>query len=89
MALGATRRAVFREVILWGLGLAFIGIGVGEVMTAGLTGVAGALAQGVAPAGVWVHVLAAAAWLGVALVACYRPAARASRVDPMTALRCE
>jgi putative ABC transport system permease protein len=87
MALGANRTDVFREVLTHGLAIVSVGVAIGEVLTMALTGVAGSLQEGIAPTGVSTHVAVALIWTVVALGACYVPAARAARVDPMVALR--
>ncbi|MPZ20555.1 MAG: FtsX-like permease family protein [Luteitalea sp.] len=89
MALGATRQDIFRDVVSNGLAIVLVGVAIGELLTAGLTGVAGSIQEGIAPTGVWTHVVVAFIWIGVALGACCLPAARAARVDPLVALRYE
>jgi predicted permease len=89
MALGASRTDVFREVVTYGLGIVLIGVAIGELLTAGFTTVAGAMLSGIRPTDLSTHVAAALIWIVVALAACYLPAARAARVDPLTALRHE
>jgi ABC-type antimicrobial peptide transport system permease subunit len=89
MALGASRSDVFREVLLYGLAIVLVGVTIGEVLTAVLTNVAASLQEGIRPTGITTHVAIALIWIAVALLACYLPAARASRVDPVVALRHE
>lgn len=89
MALGASRIDVFRDVLMYGLAIVLVGVAIGELVTAAITRAAGSLQQGIAPAGVGTHIGVALIWILVALVACYLPAARAARVDPLTALRHE
>ncbi|MPY91030.1 MAG: FtsX-like permease family protein [Luteitalea sp.] len=89
MALGATRRAIFREVVSHGLAIVLVGVAIGEVMTAALTGVVGSMLEGIGPTGLSTHVAIGLIWIAVAFVACYLPAARAARVDPLVALRYE
>ncbi|MGH9379784.1 MAG: ABC transporter permease [Thermoanaerobaculia bacterium] len=89
MALGATRREVTALVVRQGMSLAAVGAGIG---------LAGALAARRVLQGILFNVdardpvtLAAVtlALLGVSFLACYLPARRAARVDPMIALRTE
>jgi predicted permease len=89
MALGARRTDVFREVLLYGLAIVLVGVVIGEILTAALTRAAGSLQPGFAPAGVDTHIGVALIWFAVAILACYLPAARAARVDPIVALRHE
>ena len=89
MALGASRSDVFREVLIHGLAIVLLGVVIGEVFTAALTGVVARVQDGIAPTGIMTHVGVAAIWIAVALLACYLPAARAARVDPLVALRHE
>jgi putative ABC transport system permease protein len=89
MALGARRGEVVRMVVRQGMAIAAAGIAVGAVAALGLTRVMGSLLYETAPAdgptfGVVCSVLAAAAFL-----ACCLPALRASKVDPVVALRYE
>ncbi|HSH17589.1 MAG TPA: FtsX-like permease family protein, partial [Verrucomicrobiae bacterium] len=89
LALGAQRRDIMRLILNQGLGLAVIGIGIGA-----LIGIAAARALvGVL---VGVNPFDLIAWTGpplllviVTLAACWLPARRAAKVDPMTALRSE
>lgn len=89
MALGASRTDVFREVLMYGLAIVLVGVAIGEILTAALTRVAGSVQEGIVPTGVGTHVGVALIWIAVACLACYLPAARAARVDPMVALRHE
>ncbi len=89
MALGASRTDVFREVLRYGLAIVVVGVAIGEILTAALTRAARAVQEGIAPTGVETHVGVALIWIVVAGLACYLPAARASRVDPVVALRHE
>jgi putative ABC transport system permease protein len=89
MALGASRAAIFREVLWQGLAIVLVGVAIGEGLTLLLTRVAGSLQVDIRPADLSTHVSIGLIWIAVALVACYVPAARAARVDPLLALRCE
>jgi predicted permease len=89
MALGARRSDVLRLVMAEGLRLTFIGLAVGVAAALPLTGLLRDLLFGVTPTDPATFV-AVAALLGlVALAACYLPARRAMRVDPMVAIRAE
>ena len=89
IALGARQRDVLALVVRQGLVVALIGIAVGAV-TALVAGRAlASLLYGVSPSNVPVLGLAASVLLAVAFVASYLPARRATKVDPMVALRYE
>jgi putative ABC transport system permease protein len=87
LALGADPRAVVRMVLVGGIALAGIGVLLGAVAFLGLGRALRALLYGVAPQDPATIVLCGAAMIGAALIACYLPARRAARVDPVTALR--
>ncbi len=89
MALGAGRGAIFRDVVLHGLAIAVAGVVIGEVLAIPATRALASVQAGIRPAAPSMHVAAAVIWVAVAFVACYVPASRASRVDPMKALRHE
>jgi predicted permease len=89
MALGAERGAVLRYVLRQGLVLAAIGIVLGTAGAAGLTRYLEGMLYGVTPLDVPTYALIATAFAGVALLASYVPARRATKVDPVVALRCE
>jgi ABC-type antimicrobial peptide transport system permease subunit len=87
MALGATRSHVMKNVLGYGARLAVIGVVIG--VSGGLAGtrVLSSLLYGVRATDVATFATAAVVLLGVAMVASYVPARRATRVDPMRALR--
>ncbi len=89
MALGARRLDVLRLVVGQGMGLALLGVLAGLLGALGLTRVLSSLLVGVAVTDPPTLGLTAALLTGVALIACGVPALRASRVDPMVALRHE
>jgi putative ABC transport system permease protein len=88
MALGAQRRAVFSMVIGQGLRLAGLGVVIGLLVALWLTQLMNAYLFGVRSTDPFVYGAAISVLLlSVALTACYVPARRATRVDPMIALR--
>jgi predicted permease len=89
MALGAGRGAIFREAVLHGVTIAVAGVVIGEVLAIPTSRALASVQAGIRPAAPSLHVAAAVIWVAVAFVACYLPASRASRVDPMEALRHE
>jgi predicted permease len=89
MAMGAEQRNVLRLVISKGIALAAFGVTVGIVVALGVTRYVEVLLYGVRPADPATLICVAALLLAVASAACYVPARRAMRVDPMAALRSE
>jgi predicted permease len=89
MALGAQRRDVLRLILSNGLKLALIGVVIGLVGAALLTKVITSLLFGITPMYVVTFVIVSVGLTIVSLVACYIPARRATKVDPLTALRYE
>ncbi|MGB8476973.1 MAG: ABC transporter permease [Candidatus Acidiferrum sp.] len=89
MALGASSADVLKQVFLEGGRLAALGLALGLVAALMLTRLMSSLLFGVKPSDPLTLGLAAALLAFVALAACYIPARRATRVDPMVALRYE
>ena len=89
MALGADRGTVTRMIVTNGATVAALGLTIGLVAAVVLTRLMGGLLYGVSATDPVAFGLAAATLLPVALLACYVPARRASRIDPMVSLRVE
>jgi predicted permease len=89
MALGASPQQVRRMVVFQGMLLALIGVVLGVASALALTRLMRSLLFGVKPWDPSTIVLVAVLLSAVSLVATYLPARRASRVDPMVALRYE
>jgi ABC-type antimicrobial peptide transport system permease subunit len=89
LALGAQRKNILRMVLRQGLGLALAGAAVGLVCALIVSHLMAGLLYGVRPTDPLTFVGVALVLIGVALLACYIPARRAIRVDPLVALRYE
>jgi len=89
IALGATRANVLRMVLRQGLATAMIGVAIGIAGAIGLTRTLQSFLFGLSPTDPLTFAAVALLLILVALLACYIPARRASKVDPMTALRYE
>jgi predicted permease len=92
MALGAERRDVFRMVIGQGLRLALAGVAIGAaaaLILARLLSSFSRLLYGVGVGDPITFIAVSAVLISVAILACYVPARRAMKVDPMVALRYE
>jgi len=89
VALGAGRGRVSRMILADGLALAAVGTLVGLLLSAACMRVMGSLLYGVSPTDPLTYVGVSVFLTAVALLACYVPARRATKVDPMVALRHE
>ena len=89
LALGAERRDILRMVLRQGLSLVVGGVVAGMVLALVLTRAMGTLLLGVSPTDALTFVTATVVLGGIGLWACYAPARRAMKVDPMVALRYE
>jgi putative ABC transport system permease protein len=89
MALGAARREVLALVIRRGMRFALLGVAAGLAGAIATTHLLKSLLYEITPTDPLTAVVVTLLLTGVALLACYIPARRAARVDPMVALRCE
>jgi len=89
MALGAQPRQVLGLVLKQGMLLAIIGAGVGIIVALPVARMAGNLLYGVSATDPLTYVGITLLLMAVALLACYLPARRATRIDPLIALRVE
>ena len=89
VALGAQPRQIERLVLGESLRMAAIGVPIGLAGLAAAAQLAGSMLLGVTPLDPLAYVLSAVAAVALALAAAWLPARRATRVDPMEALRAE
>ena len=89
VALGAQRGDVFRMVMMRGVILVAVGVAIGLATSFAFSRLLTALLFGVTPNSVTTLAGVSAGLIAVALLACYIPARRATKVDPMVALRYE
>src|SRR5262245_12896579 len=89
MALGAQTSAVLRLVVTQGMKLALAGISFGLMASFGMTRLLKGLLFGVSALDPLTFVASPLVLIGVALLACYVPARRAAKTDPLAALRHE
>jgi len=89
MALGASRRDVLKLVVGQGIVMSLIGMAIGLAASFALTRLISSLLFGVSAADPMTFTVVSLLLIGIALLACYIPARRATKVDPMIALRYE
>ena len=89
LALGAQRRNIFGIVLGQGMGLAILGATIGFVCALIVSHLMASLLYSVKPTDPLAFAAVSILFLGVALFACYIPARRAMKVDPLIALRYE
>ena len=90
MALGARRREVLMLVLGCSMRMVLAGVGLGLLISVTMPHLIAASFQGMHMThNVWILAGTPLAVILVAIASCYVPARRASRVDPVTALRCE
>jgi putative ABC transport system permease protein len=88
MALGAQPSDVLRLVVRDGMRLSLVGVGLGMLLASGAGMVLSMALYGLKPVEAPVLAGVATLLLAVSALACYVPARRATRVDPLVALRC-
>jgi ABC-type antimicrobial peptide transport system permease subunit len=89
MALGAQRRDIFSLVLKQGIILALIGVGIGLGAAIGLSKAVASVLYGISATDPVTFILVAGIIIAVALLACFFPARKATKVDPITAMRYE
>ena len=89
MALGAQPSDVLRQILGGGFALAITGVGIGLAAAVVLTRLMAAQLYGVSPRDPVTFAAVALVLIAIAMLACYIPARRAMRVDPMESLRYE
>ena len=89
LALGAQPSRILKQIISQGLLMILIGIAAGTAGALALTRLIASLLFGVGATDPETFVAISVLLVGVAILTCYVPARRASKVDPMVALRCE
>jgi macrolide transport system ATP-binding/permease protein len=89
MALGANQREILAMILRQGLGVVGIGLAIGLLAAFAGARAASQLFVGIRPTDPLTYIVVIAILAGVALLACWIPARRATRVDPLVALRYE
>jgi putative ABC transport system permease protein len=89
MALGAQRREIMQMILGEGARLSLAGLALGVAIALAATRLLKSALFGVTPTDATTYAAVVLLMLAVGLVACYLPARRAARVDPLTAIRAE
>jgi ABC-type antimicrobial peptide transport system permease subunit len=89
IAIGADQRDIFKLVVGHGMLLTLIGVAIGLAASFALTRAMSSLLFGVSTTDTWTFAIISLLLTFVSLLACYVPARRAMKVDPMVALRYE
>ncbi len=89
MSLGAQRADVLKLILKQGMVLTLIGASIGLLLALAVTRLLRSALFGLSATDPITFAIVSLILIGVALVACYLPARRATKVDPMIALRCE
>jgi putative ABC transport system permease protein len=89
IALGANRQNVLRLILGEGLKLTLVGVAIGIVGALGLSRLLSGMLYGVGASDPFTFASVSLLLTAVALLACYLPARRATRMNPLRALRCE
>jgi len=89
MAMGAGQSSILKMILRQGILIIFAGLAAGVVLALGMASLVGDFVSGVSPYDTLTYFSVSTMLVLVALVACYVPARRATRVDPMIALRYE
>lgn len=89
MALGANALDVFKLIIRQGMFCGLVGVGIGALASIALTRFLGGFLYGVSPTDPQVFIIVALSLLFISFMSCYIPARRATKVDPIVALKSE
>jgi ABC-type antimicrobial peptide transport system permease subunit len=89
IALGARSGEVMRQILAEGLRIALVGVGLGVVAALLVTQLLESMVYAVSLRDPLVFILVSCLMIAVSLLACYIPARRATKVDPIVALRYE